>query len=109
MSSHQYKRTNFDDDEQMLAESPGHTVHHFSPPVTFKVSLSCWGRRTLLERFLLVATLLLLLVVLILSCVIGSRSSAPEGQSNVVAQSTPKGVYGCKYSHDNVCVCRSYE
>ena len=89
MSGHQYKRTNFDDDEQMLAESPGHTVH-YTPPVSFKFSASCWGRRTLLERVLLVLLGILLLLIFILSCVVGSlRGTARQSPDSGAMQQRP--------------------
>ena len=92
MSGQKYKRTNFDDDDNMSTGGtpPGVT---YDPAIAFKAGASFWQKRSILERLLLFLTIALSVVVVILGALLGSRGPAgpvsPHGSSGATSTQPP--------------------
>ena len=76
MSGQKYKRTNFEEDDNVSngGTPPGVT---YDPSIAFKAGASFWQRRTILEKLLLSISGVLAVVVIILGIVIGTQKPQP--------------------------------
>lgn len=73
MSGQKYKRTNFEEDDNSLADGtpPGGS---YDPAIAFKVGATFCHRRSPLERLLLALVAILALVALVLAVLLGSHN-----------------------------------
>ncbi|KAK2148889.1 hypothetical protein LSH36_477g02015 [Paralvinella palmiformis] len=72
MSGQKYKRTNFEEDDNVSngGTPPGVT---YDPSIAFKAGASFWQKRTILEKLLLSLSAVLAVVVIILGIVVGTQ------------------------------------
>ena len=72
MSGQKYKRTNFEEDDNISngGTPPGVT---YDPSIAFKAGASFWQKRTILEKLLLTLSGVLAAVVIILGIIIGTQ------------------------------------
>lgn len=73
MSGQKYKRTNFEEDDNSLADRTPPGVN-YDPAVAFRVGATFCHRRSSLERLLLVLVAVLGIAVLVLAVLLGSHS-----------------------------------
>jgi endothelin-converting enzyme len=72
MSGQKYKRTNFEEDDNMSTGGtpPGVT---YDPSIAFKAGASFWQKRTILEKLLICLSATLAIVVIILGVIVGTQ------------------------------------
>ncbi len=77
MSGQKYKRTNFEDDDNMSTGGtpPGVT---YDPAIAFKAGATFWQKRSLLEKFLLFLVITLIIITIVLGALVGSRSAGNQ-------------------------------
>ncbi|XP_069117689.1 endothelin-converting enzyme homolog isoform X2 [Argopecten irradians] len=73
MSTQGYKRTNFEEDDISNTSNP--PALDFNAGVVFKGGLSLWQKKSIMERVLLILTIVLSITVIILAIVLASKQA----------------------------------
>lgn len=105
MSGQKYKRTNFEEDDNSLADGTPPGVN-YDPAVAFKVGATFCHRRSSFERLLLVLVAVLGIVVVILAVLLGSHNhpSLSSDGGNQATPSAPRPSPSNKLCTTKVCV-----